>query len=74
GPFVRDGALQIGGRLPTNTSGGCLSEAYIHGLNQISEGVRQIRGTSPVQVPNCKNVLVTAGSGIPTGALVLHSL
>ncbi len=74
GPFVRDGALQIGGRLPTNTSGGCLSEAYIHGLNQVVEAVRQIRGTSLVQVPDCKNVLATAGSGIPTGALVLHSL
>ena len=74
GPFVRDGALQIGGRLPTNTSGGCLSEAYIHGLNQFSEGVRQIRGTSPVQVPDCKNVLVTSGSGIPTSALILHSI
>jgi acetyl-CoA acetyltransferase len=74
GQFVRDGALQIGGRLPTNTSGGCLSEAYIHGMNQVIEGVRQVRGTSLVQVPDCKNVLVTSGSGIPTSALVLHSL
>ncbi len=73
GPYVRDGALQIDGRLPCNTSGGCLSEAYIHGVNQIVEGVRQIRGTSPVQVPDCKHVLVTAGSGVPTGALVLRS-
>ncbi len=74
GPFVRDGALQIDGRLPTNTSGGCLSEAYIHGMNQVVEGVRQIRGTSPVQVPDCKTVLVTSGSGIPTSAVILHSL
>jgi len=73
GPFVRNGALEIGGRLPTNTSGGCLSEAYIHGLNQLLEGVRQVRGTSPVQVPNCKTVLVTSGSGIPTSAVILHS-
>ncbi len=72
GPYVRDGALQIDGRLPTNTSGGCLSEAYIHGMNQMSEAVRQIRGTALVQVPDCHNVLVTAGSGVPTGALVLH--
>ncbi|MEE8470642.1 MAG: lipid-transfer protein [Dehalococcoidia bacterium] len=72
GPFVRDGALQIGGKLPTNTSGGCLSEAYIHGLNQIAEAVRQIRGTSLVQVPDCRHVLVTSGSGIPTSALILH--
>ena len=74
GEFVRNGALHVDGRLPTNTSGGCLSEAYIHGLNQIVEGVRQIRGTSYVQVPNCRNVLVTSGSGIPTSSLILHSL
>jgi acetyl-CoA acetyltransferase len=73
GPFVRNGALQIGGRLPTNTSGGCLSEAYIHGMNQVVEGVRQLRGTSFVQVPKCQHVLVTSGSGIPTSALVLRS-
>jgi acetyl-CoA acetyltransferase len=71
GPFARNGALQIGGRLPTNTSGGCLSEAYIHGMNQVVEGVRQLRGTSFAQVPNCKHVLVTSGSGIPTSAIVL---
>jgi acetyl-CoA acetyltransferase len=74
GPFVRGGALRIDGKLPMNTSGGCLSEAYIHGVNQIAEAVRQVRGTSPVQVPNCKTVLVTSGSGIPTSALILHSL
>jgi acetyl-CoA acetyltransferase len=74
GPFVRGGALRIDGKLPMNTSGGCLSEAYIHGVNQIAEAVRQIRGTSPVQVPNCETVLVTSGSGVPTSALILHSL
>ena len=74
GPFVRDGALQIDGRLPMNTSGGCLSEAYIHGMNQVAEAVRQIRGTSHVQVPDSENVLVTSGSGIPTSALILHSI
>ena len=74
GPFVRNGALEIGGRLPTNTSGGCLSEAYIHGMNQVIEGVRQLRGTSLVQVPKCKHVLVTSGSGIPTSALILRSV
>jgi acetyl-CoA acetyltransferase len=73
GPFVRNGALEIGGKLPTNTSGGCLSEAYIHGMNQVIEGVRQLRGTSLVQVPKCKHVLVTSGSGIPTSALILRS-
>ena len=38
--------LSLGGELPINTSGGLLGEAYIHGMNGITESVRQIRGTS----------------------------
>ena len=37
--------LSLGGELPINTSGGLLGEAYIHGMNGITEVVRQIRGT-----------------------------
>lgn len=48
--FIADGAIDIGGRLPLNTHGGQLGEAYIHGMNGIAEGVRQIRGTSVNQV------------------------
>jgi hypothetical protein len=29
--------LSLGGRLPINTSGGLLGEAYIHGMNGITE-------------------------------------
>ncbi len=43
--FVRDGNIELGGRLPINTNGGQLGEAYIHGMNGVAEGVRQIRGT-----------------------------
>ncbi|MDJ0114373.1 lipid-transfer protein, partial [Rhodococcus erythropolis] len=46
-------------------------EAYIHGMNGIAEGVRQIRGTSVNQVDSVENVLVTAGTGVPTSGLVL---
>ena len=38
--------LELGGRLPINTSGGGMSEAYVHGFNLIVEGVRQMRGAS----------------------------
>jgi acetyl-CoA acetyltransferase len=71
--FVADGAIEVGGRLPLNTHGGQLGEAYIHGMNGIAEGVRQIRGTSvnPVPAAADSHVLVTAGTGVPTSGLIL---
>ena len=63
--------LSIGGRLPINTNGGLLGEAYIHGMNGITEGVRQIRGTSHNQVDAVEHVLVTSGTGVPTSGLIL---
>jgi len=69
--FIADGAIEIGGRLPINTHGGQLGEAYIHGMNGIAEGVRQLRGTSVNQVAGVENVLVTAGTGVPTSGLIL---
>ena len=44
GPFVTSGALRLDGRLPTNTSGGQLSEAHGEGVLQLVEGVRQLQG------------------------------
>jgi acetyl-CoA acetyltransferase len=69
--FIADGALELDGRLPTNPHGGQLGEAYIHGMNGIAEAVRQLRGTAANQVPDATNVLVTAGTGVPTSGLVL---
>jgi len=63
--------LSLGGDLPINTSGGLLGEAYIHGMNGITECVRQIRGTSVNQVPGVEHVLATAGTGVPTSGLIL---
>lgn len=63
--------LSIGGALPINTNGGLLGEAYIHGMNGITEAVRQIRGTSCNQVPDVNHVLVTSGTGVPTSGLIL---
>ncbi|MFH8794988.1 lipid-transfer protein [Streptomyces sp. NPDC017941] len=73
GAFTEGGALETGGRLPLNTSGGGLSEAYVHGFNLINEGVKQLRGTSTAQVPDAATCLVTAGEGVPTSALLLRA-
>ena len=71
--FTDGGALEWpNGRLPTNTAGGGMSEAYVHGFNLVLEGVRQIRGTSTSQVENADVSLVTSGEGVPTSALLLR--
>jgi acetyl-CoA acetyltransferase len=69
--FVKNGNIEIGGSLPLNTHGGQLGEAYIHGLNGIGEALRQLRGTAVNQVESVENVLVTAGSGVPTSGAIL---
>lgn len=75
GDFVLDGALRPDGRLPTNTHGGQLSEAYIHGVNGIVEAVKLVRGES-INQPNksVEHALVTSGVGIPTGGALLGKL
>ena len=59
--FIADGNIDIGGKLPVNTNGGLLGEAYIHGVNNILEGVRQLRGTAVNQVAGARHVLCSAG-------------
>ena len=69
--FLADGNGSLDSGLPINTHGGQLGEAYIHGMNGIAEGVRQIRGTAVNQAKGAQHVLVTAGTGVPTSALIL---
>lgn len=73
GEFVASGAIRWpDGQLPLNTSGGQLSEAYVHGMNLVCEGVRQLRGRSNSQVEGARTCLVTGGLGVaPTSALIL---
>jgi acetyl-CoA acetyltransferase len=59
--FIADGQIELGGSLPVNTHGGLLGEAYIHGVNNIVEGVRQIRGTAANQVAGAARVLCAVG-------------
>jgi acetyl-CoA acetyltransferase len=72
GPFVASGAIDIGGTIPINTGGGHLSEGYIHGLNHVLEGVRQMRGTSTSQVADAEVCLVTSTPLPPGSGLILR--
>ncbi len=73
GAFTENGNLEWpNGRLPTNTAGGGMSEAYVHGFNLVLEGVRQCRGTSTSQVADAESCLVTSGEGVPTSAVLFR--
>lgn len=71
--FASGGTLRFeGGRLPINTAGGCLGEAYIHGMNLIAEAARQIRGDAVRQVAGAQLSFVCSGGGVsPTSAAIL---
>ena len=62
-----------GGKLPLNTSGGNLAECYMHGLELITEAVRQLRGTSTAQVKDAGISMVCSGPMVqPVSSLILH--
>jgi len=42
--WFQGGTIEPGGRMPVNTSGGQLSEAYQMGLTPLTEGVMQLMG------------------------------
>ena len=53
--FCKDGQMTFGGRIPTNTSGGNMSESYMQGWSQVVEVVRQLRHQAgPRQVENAQ--------------------
>ncbi len=70
--FVADDAL-VGpeARLPFNTSGGNIGEAYIHGFELVVEAARQVRGDSTCQVKDVELSLAVAGPGYAPGSAVL---
>jgi acetyl-CoA acetyltransferase len=64
GPYCAGSRLAIGGELPVNTAGGLLSETGMPGLQLVTEGVRQMRGTANLQVPGAKTCVVSNQGGI----------
>ena len=72
GAFVADGNIRWpDGRLPVNTHGGHLSEAYIIGMTHVMEAVEQVRGTAVNQVVGCELALATGGpSMVPATATI----
>jgi acetyl-CoA acetyltransferase len=56
--LINSGGIGPGGVIPVNTNGGLIGEAYIHGLNNVLEGVRQLRGDAPNQVADARTALI----------------
>src|SRR5271157_1451704 len=56
--YLKDNGMGLDSKLPMNTHGGHLSEGYIHGLNHLTEAVRQLRGTAANQVVGAEIALV----------------
>jgi acetyl-CoA acetyltransferase len=75
GPFIADGNTEPGGRLPLNTNGGGLSYTHtgMYGMFAIQEGVRQVRGEAPAQVPEAEISVILGNGGMfaTAGVLVL---
>lgn len=72
GALFRSGATAPGGAIPVNPHGGLLSEGYVHGLNNVAEAVRQLRGEAAShQVKEPAIALCTGFGGSYGSAAVL---
>ena len=59
--YVKDGHLELDGKTPLSPNGGLMGEGYIHGMNNITEGVRQIRGTAANQIAGAETAFLASG-------------
>ena len=78
GPFIAEGNTRMGGSLPLNTNGGGLSYMHsgMYGMYALQEGVRQMRGTAPAQIPDAEISMVHGVGGMfsASGNVVLTNV
>lgn len=74
--WFKDGTIEPGGRMPVNTSGGLLSEAYFMGLTPLSEAAMQLMGRcerrqlGPATGTKSPEIIIASDNG---GILQTHS-
>ncbi|TDH48008.1 3-ketoacyl-CoA thiolase [Mycobacterium eburneum] len=75
GAFIDGGrGIAVDGTLPLNPHGGQLSAGRTHGYGFVREAVLQLRGEARGrQVSNPRVAVVTAGGGVPSGAMLLRT-
>jgi acetyl-CoA acetyltransferase len=73
--FIGDGsAIALGGKRPINPHGGQLSAGRLHGYGFVREAMLQLRGEATGrQVDGARVAVVTAGGGVPSGAMLLRT-
>ncbi len=65
--------ITLDGELPLNPHGGQLSAGRLHGYGFIREAMLQLRGEAHGrQVPGARLAAVSAGGGVPSGAMLLR--
>jgi acetyl-CoA acetyltransferase/uncharacterized OB-fold protein len=66
--------IALDGALPLNPHGGQLSAGRLHGYGFVREAMLQLRGEADGrQVPAARLAAVTAGGGVPSGAMLLRA-
>jgi acetyl-CoA acetyltransferase/uncharacterized OB-fold protein len=73
--FIAGGkTIALDGELPLNPHGGQLSAGRLHGYGFVREAMLQLRGEATGrQVTDAHVAAVTAGGGVPSGAMLLRS-